>query len=288
MGFTTSIIGWYGGKYNLLKYILPFPVHTTYVEVFAGSLVILKNKEPSLVEVANDFNSRLVNMYRQIKLNHRRFVDLAINEYGIDSRELFEDCIQNEAKDKIEDAVRMYYINHHSFSQMNTAYHGMSFTGRENSHHPYLSHLKRIDDFHDRFKYVQFENQDFRKIIKRSDRKETLLMLDPPYFKGGELYENMAGNEKLTWTMKDFEDLRELLYGLKNAMFVLTVDSKDFFSNDKWFFQEVERTNMAALKIDGAERSKDIEYVIRNFDPKKTETMVGQSRKDKIKDDMEL
>lgn len=267
-----SFIGWYGGKYNLLKYILPFPLHTTYVEVFGGSGVVLFNKIPSQIEVYNDINSRLLNMWKTVKNHRRRFVDLAENEYGIDSRELFEFCMNEKAEDEIEDAVRFFYVNYHSFSQMNNAYHGISFTGKEQWHTPYLNKLKRIDEYAERLRHVQLENQDFRSLMKRIDREGVLVFLDPPYFKGGDLYEDMAGMET-GWTMQDFEDLREILYGYKNAKFVLTVDNKDYFSHDDWFYQEVERINAASVRLNGAEKSRDIEYVIRNFDPNKCRKM---------------
>ena len=240
-----SLIGWFGGKFNLIPHILPFPKHKTFIEVFGGSSVLLFNKEPTPVEIVNDINSRLINMWNAIKKDRRLFVDYCVNEYGIDSRKLFNYCKESIADNEIEDAARFYYINHHSFSQMNESYHGFSFTGKDHWHTPYLNKLKEIDRFHDRIKFVNFESQDFRRLLKRCDRKETLIFLDPPYFKGGEMYENMAGNES-TWSMKDFEDLREILYNLKNAMFVLTVDNKEYFNHDDWFYQEVERINSAS------------------------------------------
>jgi DNA adenine methylase len=275
-----------GGKFNLLKHFLPFPIHTTFIEVFGGSSVVLFNKIPSVIEVINDINSRLINMWMVIKKNRREMIDFCRNEYGVDSRQLFDFCKNNIADNPYEDAARFFYINHHSFSQMNESYHGLSFTGKEHWHHPYLNKLKNFDDYYERIKYVQFECQDFRKIMKRADKKGVLFFLDPPYFKGGELYEYMAGNES-KWTQKDFEDLREILNNMKNAMFVLTVDSKDYFNNENWFYQEVERINAASLCV-GGEKSTDIEYVIRNFDPSKTPTMRQFSSKEKIKDDMIL
>ena len=281
-----SIIGWYGGKFNLIKHILPFPVHTTYIEVFAGSLVVLFNKVKSPVEIANDINSRLINMYLQVKKARREFLDYCKNEYGLDSREVFDFCKENVAENEVEDAARFFYLNYHSFSQMNESYHGLSFTGKEHWHRPYYNKLERLDEFYERIKFVQFENQDFRTLLKRCDQKETLLYLDPPYFKGGELYEYMAGNES-KWSMKDFEDLREILLNLKNAKFVLSVDNNDFFYSDDWFYQPVERTN-AASKCIGGTKSTDIEYIIRNFDPNKTPNMLQYTTKDKIKNDMIL
>jgi len=284
-----SIIGWYGGKYNLLKHFLPFPVHTTFIEVFGGSGVVLFNKVPSEIEVFNDINSRLVNMWKVIKSARREFVDYCRNEGGIDSRQLFDEFKDNIAENPIEDAMRFYYVNHHSFSQMNNCYHGMSFTGKEHWHHPYLNKLKNINEYYERIKFVQFECQDFRDLMKRADKEGVLFFLDPPYFKGGKLYEEMSGmdTDENAWGAQDFEDLREILYDLKRALFVLTVDSKEYFHHEDWYYQEVERVNASSYCV-GGEKSRDIEYVIRNFDPKKTPTMDYYDKKDKIGDDIIL
>jgi len=282
-----SLIGWYGGKFNLLKHFLPFPAHTTFIEVFGGSGVVLFNKIPSEIEVYNDINSRLINMWQAIKIDRRKFIDFAANEYGIDSRALFDYAKNNIADDKIEDAARFYYINRHSFSQMNESYHGISFNGKEHWHTPYLNKLKQIEKYYERIKFVQLENQDFRTIMKRCDRDGVLLFVDPPYFKGGEVYELMVGmdKEENSWSLKEFEDLKELLLGYKKAKFVLTVDNKEFFHSEDWFYQEVERINAASFCV-GKEKSKDIEYVIRNFDPATTPTM--EIYENKVTDDMEL
>ena len=282
-----SLLGWYGGKYNLLDYILPFPDHTTFVEVFGGSSVVLFNKIKSQIEVVNDINSRLINFWRAIQSARREFVDLCKNEGGIDSRALFVE-FREKADKKVEDAFRLYYVNHHSFSQMNNAYHGMSFTGREQWHSPYLNKMEHIDKYYNRIKDVQFESQDFRRIIKRSDREPACIYLDPPYFKGGEVYEYMAGIES-GWTMQDFEDLRTLLSEIKHAKFILSVDNADYFleAMPDLYIQPIERINNASLAV-GTEKTRSIEYVIRNFNPKTTPTMRDLYGKNKIKDDMEL
>ena len=283
-----SLLGWYGGKYQLLDYILPFPVHTTFVEVFGGSSVVLFNKIKSSIEIVNDINSRLINLWKTIQLARREFVDYCKNEGGIDSRAIFDEYKDNVTDNKIEDAFRLYYVNHHSFSQMNNAYHGMSFTGKEQWHNPYLNKLEDIDRYYQRIKHVAFECQDFRKIIRRADREDTLIYLDPPYFKGGEVYEMMAGID-YQWTMKDFEDLRDILADVKHAKWVLSVDNDEFFTDkmDWLFVKPITRVNAASLSV-GKEKSRSTEYVIRNFNPKLFKTMRDVYGKDKIKDDMEL
>ena len=62
------LVPWPGGKRKLAKHILPLlGEHRCYVEPFAGAAAIFFMKEPSPVEVINDINGDLSNLYRVVK-----------------------------------------------------------------------------------------------------------------------------------------------------------------------------------------------------------------------------
>ena len=62
------IIPWLGGKRKLADTILPiFPEHSCYVEPFCGAAALYFLKPPSEVEVLNDINGELINLYRVVK-----------------------------------------------------------------------------------------------------------------------------------------------------------------------------------------------------------------------------
>src|SRR5690606_20219578 len=65
----SPIVPWIGGKRRLAKTILPlFPDHQCYVEPFAGgAAMFFMRPEPAKVEVLNDRNSELVNLYRIVQ-----------------------------------------------------------------------------------------------------------------------------------------------------------------------------------------------------------------------------
>lgn len=66
----SAIIPWLGGKRRLAKHIIPlFPEHECYVEPFAGGAALFFMKPEAHVEVLNDINGDLINLYRVVQ-NH--------------------------------------------------------------------------------------------------------------------------------------------------------------------------------------------------------------------------
>lgn len=87
-----SFIPWIGGKSQLAKQIVSlFPENVNrYIEVFGGggSVLFAKDKHAPL-EVYNDANGQLVNLFRCIRF-HREELQKEISGY-VNSREVFED-----------------------------------------------------------------------------------------------------------------------------------------------------------------------------------------------------
>ena len=91
-----SFIGWIGGKRMLRKAILErFPTDEVgrYVEVFGGAAWVLfaKEKKANQLEVYNDINSNLVNLFRCVKY-HCGELQREM-EWMLTSREQFFDCL---------------------------------------------------------------------------------------------------------------------------------------------------------------------------------------------------
>jgi DNA adenine methylase len=64
------IVPWIGGKRRLAEHLIPrFPRHECYVEAFAGGAALYFMRPPAAVEVINDINGELVNLYRVVQ-NH--------------------------------------------------------------------------------------------------------------------------------------------------------------------------------------------------------------------------
>lgn len=87
---TNPIVPWMGGKRRLSKRLLAlFPNHECYVEVFAGGAALyFKREEPAKVEVLNDLNGDLVNLYRVVQHHLEEFVRQF--KWALSSRQIFE------------------------------------------------------------------------------------------------------------------------------------------------------------------------------------------------------
>ena len=82
------IVPWMGGKRRLAKHLLPmFPEHSCYVELFAGGAALFfLRPEPAKVEVLNDIDGQLVNLYRVVQHHFDEFVRQF--EWTLTSRDL--------------------------------------------------------------------------------------------------------------------------------------------------------------------------------------------------------
>jgi DNA adenine methylase len=83
-------VPWFGGKGHMHKIIIEqFPDHICYVEPFGGAGSVILNKSPAAIEVYNDLNSGLVNLFQVLrnKEGFKSIVELA--ELTPYSREIF-------------------------------------------------------------------------------------------------------------------------------------------------------------------------------------------------------
>lgn len=105
-----SFSGWLGGKSQLARTIIDLmPEHKTYVEVFGGAGWVLFKKTASPVEVINDVNDDLINLYRVLKYHFEAFLDEFENT--LFSRTLFNEMKKNDrGLTDIQRAAKFYYL----------------------------------------------------------------------------------------------------------------------------------------------------------------------------------
>ena len=179
-----STIGRIGGKSALRKEIISrFPQDGVgrYIEVFfgAGWVFFGREKQPGQLEVINDKDGNIVNLFRCIKY-HREALQQEL-EWLVTARETFFDVIaQLEAGGltDIQRAARFYYRVRCSFGSDQK-----TFTTASKS----ATNAAFFTEVQQRLKGVIIENRDFEPILKTYDRPDALFYLDPPYL-GAEQY----------------------------------------------------------------------------------------------------
>ena len=178
----TPIVPWIGGKRRLAPEILPlFPEHTCYVEPFAGAAALYFLKVPSDVEVLNDINGDLVNLYRVVKHHLEEFVRQF--KWALSSRQVYEwhRATPSQTLTDIQRAARFYYLQKTSFGGK---VQGQSF-GTATTSGPRLNLLRLEEDLsaaHLRLAGTFIENLPWHECIARYDRPHSLIYCDPPYW----------------------------------------------------------------------------------------------------------
>ncbi len=106
------IIPWIGGKRRLADRLFPlFPKHSCYVEPFAGGAALFFLRPvPADVEVLNDVNGDLVNLYRVVQHHLEEFVRQF--KWALSSRQVFRWLQETrpETLTDIQRAARFYYL----------------------------------------------------------------------------------------------------------------------------------------------------------------------------------
>jgi DNA adenine methylase len=70
------IFPYIGGKFYMLDVILKLiPKHDIYVEVFGGSAKVLLNKPPSNIEIYNDYDKKIANLFYVVAFKFEEFYE---------------------------------------------------------------------------------------------------------------------------------------------------------------------------------------------------------------------
>lgn len=233
------IIPWIGGKRRLADRIFPlFPRHSCYVEPFAGGAALyFLRPVPAEVEVLNDINGDLVNLYRVVQHHLEEFVRQF--KWALSSRQVFKWLQETrpETLTDIQRAARFYYLQQSAFGGR---VDGQSY-GTATTQPPGLN-LLRIEEAlsaaHLRLSNTYIEHLSWAECIRRYDRPHTLFYCDPPYWQtegygvpfGFEQYEEMAEligriKGKAIISLNDHPDIRRVFgrYHIESTDITYTV-----------------------------------------------------------------
>ena len=241
-----------GGKSKLRNTIIEMiPKHTCYVELFFGAGWVYFGKEESKVEVINDIDSELVNLFKTIKYHSPEIERLL--QYEFSGRDIFEEYknCSIEYLTEIHRAIRFLYLITQSFAGKGKVY-GYGTTTKPSQH----IFKEVLGEIRERLKNTYVENLSFEKIIDKYDREHSFFFCDPPYFETSG-YDNKFGEDEHIILLDKLKNLK--------GKFLLTIN--DHPKVREWYkdfnIKKVE-VNYSVSK-DEKGRGKYKELIITNY-----------------------
>ena len=224
--YLKSPIKWVGGKSKMVDKLIPIiPKHKCFVEVFGGAGWLLFAKDPSAVEILNDYDSNLMNFFSVIKNAPDQFIKSF--DYTLVSRETFDTYKKKYKENTYEDAIErahiFYYLVNAGFaSDMKNPVFGTKCQSRNGLRIDDIDSV--IPEVYKRLKKVTIENKSFENIFKIYDSPDTFFYLDSPYrntkqYAVGNFTDNQyellancckSAEGKWLYTINDDEYIREL------------------------------------------------------------------------------
>ena len=182
--------GYYGAKLRIAGRIIDaLPPHNAWVEAFCGSAALTLAKRPVPIEVINDFDGEIVNLFKQLRNKPRALCRaVALTPYA---RAGFEDSRTLVNRVSPLERARRFLVR--SMMTVNATVGstccGFSFSssyareGREARVNRWYNLPDRLEKVVERLRGVRVENRDARELVTMfADRPATLMYLDPPYY----------------------------------------------------------------------------------------------------------
>ena len=281
--------GYFGSKNRIaLEICKNLPPHNCWVDAFCGSGAVTLAKPPASIEVINDIDGEIVNLFRQLRTNSRKLKEqVFLTPYA----EL-ELIMAREYEEGVSDLERARQFLVKSMMAINGSFGnskgGFSYSdsysrnNKEARVNRWNNLPDRLEEVVSRLKNVRIEQKDARKLVKRfQNRPATLIYLDPPYLaKRVNGYENEGNNYDFHFDLlESIKDSKAMIFisGYQNKLYseLLTEDTG-------WVIKEIETTTQG---VNGKEKKRtEALWMNRNFIEglNKKEPIIKLSKKERI------
>jgi DNA adenine methylase len=266
MSSKRPLFGRVGGKFKLRKqivdnYFYPDYENMTYVEPFIGGGSIYFYKKPSKLEVINDKDKCVTDVFKLFQKYDGKDIEDVINRDW--NKEDFEKIKSSKPTNDFDSGIKELLLSKLSFLSLKRQY-----SPSKNK----LS-LDIKNKYKDRLKDTIILNEDFKDVVKKYDSKNTFFYLDPPYEKSKGLY---------TYFNLPIKDIYDVLKNIKGKFLMSYNDSEDA----KILFKDYYINYINAKYAEGTKgghTKKKKEILISNYDPKKPLVGGGINLKAKLK-----
>jgi len=186
---TKPAFGYYGAKQRIARRIIDsLPPHNAWVEAFCGSAALTLAKPVVPIEVLNDLDGDVVNLFTQVRDNAEELCRaVALTPYA---RAEFENANTRSAGLSPLERARRFLVSAMMTvnGMVGSSHSGFSFSqsyareGKEARVCRWYNLPPRLAAVAERLRRVRIENRDARELLTMfSDRPATLVYLDPPY-----------------------------------------------------------------------------------------------------------
>jgi len=260
-----SYISWVGGKMSMRELIVErFPLsYSKYIEVFGGAGWVLFHKQREPFEIYNDYDSRLVNLFRCVRERPEELI-AALDNLPLNARQEFH-ALRQRMKDgvgsDIQQAADFFRIIRYSYGSKLRTYSAQPCD--------ISSFYPIIRQAHRRLKTVVIENRDFESCIRQYDSPDTFYYLDPPYYGTEDFYD--AG-----FTKADHQRLRDAL-GNVCGKWLLSYNSCNWVRELYAGFHQEELTRVNNLGLTFHAGAEYGELLIDNYDTAERRMSINQT-----------
>jgi len=196
--------GYFGSKNKIaIQLCLELPKHNCWVEAFCGSAALTLAKPPAPIEVINDIDSEIVNIFKQLRNNYNELYRvIELTPYA--KEELVNARIKDENDSELERARKflvqaMFAVNGLFGKEKGGFSYSQSYSrnGKDARVNRWYNLKERLEKVVERLRWVRVEKKDAIELLKMFvNRPATLVYLDPPYLgERTEGYSNDANDE---------------------------------------------------------------------------------------------
>ncbi|MDR5774058.1 MULTISPECIES: DNA adenine methylase [unclassified Caballeronia] len=186
MSVTAPLISYFGSKFRVAPWVLShLPPHETYVEPFGGSAAVLLQKPRSQVEIYNDLDGEIVNLFRVVRDDAMRARLIAALEATPYARAEFNDAWL-ETNEPVERARRLCVRAQMGFGSSGSTRPLQAPTGFaadvwSDGAGQWLRYPGRLAAIGARLRGTLIEHMPAVELIAKYDAPSVLFYVDPPY-----------------------------------------------------------------------------------------------------------
>ena len=180
---TRPLLRYHGGKWRIAPWIIEkMPAHVAYTDSFGGGASVLLRKTPVKLEVYNDLDGELVNLFVVLRNDAEALAEsIALTPFA---RAEF-DCAYETTSDSLERARRTLIRSHMGHGSngvhKSTGFRAAGMRAGTLPVHNWQGMPEVIKATAERFKNVVIENRPAIDVMRMNDGPTTLHYVDPPY-----------------------------------------------------------------------------------------------------------